>query len=136
MPEISEQEARLIGLLRAIREFDSPTLITVDDVGDALTSLESVTDIATYEKEKSQKEVKAFVLGFVTGLGASRLPQVIEDQYEQAMYELPPYSPPPEADERPPYTGGPTGGVVEGQGTDPNLVTQSGPRPDPDKEVE
>lgn len=134
--DVTNREGRLIGVARAIESFNNESLVELSDVGDVLRSLEVIFDIEEKEKDLNSKELKALLLGFVGGLAASRLPQLLAEQEAAQLEALeyldsqPPYTVTDDADDRPAYTGGPTGGVIEGQGTDPDLVSQTGPRPE------
>lgn len=108
--ELNTREARLIGVLRAIEQLAKPELIDVSDLGDVIVALEEVVDIAQLEQALSQSELKNFIRGFITGMGATRLaPPAPQFEYPEGT-----------------FLGGPTGGVAEEQGLDPNFVTQSG----------
>lgn len=123
--ELNKEEARLVGVLRAIKDFNREDLIDSSDVGLALEALQAVFDLDKRENELSSAQLKALLVGFVAGLAASRASGPDPDEYE--YIQQPVYTPGPEADyEQTPFTGGPSGGVAVGQGSDPRYVTQSG----------
>lgn len=129
MTEIKDkQEARVIALHRAIKELDYPQLLDINDLGAAYEALVSLVDLDKEEEALSGDQLKAMIRGFVVGLAATRLAQLAERQ--GPMYTLPP------DEEMDPieYSGGPTGGIVKGQGDDPAYVKQTGVRADGEPE--
>lgn len=132
--DLTTEEARLVAVSRAIKEFDTDALISLDDVGDALGALEAVFKMDEKEKDLKADGMKVFLLGFVGGLAASRMQQIVAEHTAREYYEHPQYTPPPDEEvEGTQFVGGPSGGVAVGQGEDPSLVTQTGPRPNEEK---
>lgn len=123
--EVSTDEARLVSVFRAIKELNSPTLIEVEDVGDAVALLQQVLDLEKYEKSADAGQLKFLVLGFVAGLAASRISQLT--QLEGELFDGPEGPVPAEyLDET--VAGGRSGGVVAGQGKSDKYVAQTGVR--------
>lgn len=126
MPSInlSNDEAQVIAVYRAIQELDAPVLVSVEDVGDVLASLRQVVDLEKKEKDLDKDSLKALIFGFVAGMGATNIPAAIEAQERDEAYAL--YRAASEPDTE--FSGGPTGGVAKGQGDDPRFVKQTGPQ--------
>lgn len=120
---VNTDEARLIAVFRAISKLDRAELIDTPDASDAYTALGQVFELDKVEKDYDSEQIKAFILGFVGGLGASQLAAVQEAQ-AQAEWQAAASAYLEHGDET--ISGGPTGGVVAGQGVDPRYVTQTG----------
>lgn len=114
--ELTDDEARLIGVARAIRKFDNQILVSDEEVGEVLGAIDSVTDLGAIEKNYTSEQLKVFLYGFVAGFGAVKLPQILAEVGQIRDY----------TEEETHFTGGPSGGVAEGQGTDSRFVKQSG----------
>lgn len=121
--DVTLDESQLLAVYRAIVDFNNPQLVGIDEVGTVLDSVKAVIDLEKKHKELSASALKALIYGFIAGYGASKLPQLI---YEYNTANDVAY----EEDYGASYSGGPTGGVVDGQGEDPRLVKQTGPQPD------
>lgn len=112
---LTVEEARLLAVYRAIKEFDQPNLVSTSDVGAAVQAFSSVVDVEKEEKDLSNKELQLLIRGFVAGLAAGApSPPDLFDGY----MEFDPES-------RTEFKGGHTGGTAVGQGEDPRYVESS-----------
>lgn len=124
--KLTKEEKRLLGIFRAIKEFDLPVLMSEQDTSAAYTALQEVSDLEKIEKKYSEKEISAYLLGFVSGLGATRISDVMEAA--SAMEDYYAASEEDYEEEEFGQATAPTGGVIKGQGKDPRYVKQTGVR--------
>lgn len=121
MSELNKEESKLLVLYRAIKSFDKQHLVSNADVGDVLKALDSVNEVEELTDE--------YAAGFIAGIAAIQLAQTEVVEVSPADFdrpEYPPNAPSPEEEAETRFIGGPTGGVAEEQGVNPDYVTQSG----------
>lgn len=116
---LNTEEARLVAIYRAIKDLERPELVSAGDVGEIHELIGFVFDVEKKENDLSAQELRALLLGFVGGLGASRI-------YFGPAEELPDEHYTPEIEDETYFQGGRTGGTAEGQGSDPRYVVQTG----------
>lgn len=123
--ELTKDEIQVISVLRAIKKV--PAYVDETDVGDITEALLVFGEVESKEQDAavSGPALQLFIEGFVRGYGAYRAEAAGFHPDNYPVYD---------GDGDQTISGGPTGGVVAGQGNDPKYVTQTGPRAD--QEVE
>lgn len=120
---VNTDEARLISVYRAISDLETTnSVLQVSDASAVLEALKESIDLDQAEKDLSGTELRALIKGFALGLSAASGVPTSENDIE-FIPDHDVYEPANET-----ISGGPTGGVVAGQGTDPRYVNQTGVR--------